>query len=537
MSSPDQTPFCDASPQPEIDYFGGADTGESSAHRRMPDGITSHQRDSDVPSHLEDAYIGARIARERLAGKFVFASALGWMGFDGRRWEQVDELLVAEVVRQALTDLHRAEAHRGADTNRLRQISSMLSASRIRAILYVAKMKVTTTAEEFDTHPDLLNVRNGVVDLHTGEMRPHDPNLMLTKVSLVDYQPGAHHPDWDQALGALPAGTSEWLQVRLGQGITGHPVPDDRLVVLKGSGANGKTTLLDAIREAVGGDYVVTLPDRVLLARTGDHPTELMSLRGARLALMEEFPELGHLNVKRLKDLHGTGEMTARYCGRDTVAWKPTHTVFVTTNYLPRVDESDHGTWRRLVLVDFPFRFCNTNERHQTPSDRPGDPDLRNRLRHGQRQREAVLAWIIQGALRWYQNGRGLPDDPHSVVDSTAAWRKSSDLLLRYFADNLVFDRCSHVVSTELYADFLTWLEINGHRPWSDQSFTSRLQQHPEAVSHGVVKERVRTSQPGLHRRSGSHSEVIGNSGKYMAWIGVRFRTEDDNQEAGDTPE
>ena len=32
-----------------------------------------------------------------------------------------------------------------------------------------------------------------------------------------------------------------------------------------------------------------------------------MTLRGARLAFMEEFPELGHLNVKRLKDLHGTG--------------------------------------------------------------------------------------------------------------------------------------------------------------------------------------------------------------------------------------
>ena len=68
---------------------------------------------------------------------------------------------------------------------------------------------------------------------------------------------------------------------------------------------------------------------------------------------MEEFPELGHLNVKRLKDLHGTGRITARYIGKDSVSWQATHTMFVTTNYLPRVDESDHGTWRRLALVDF----------------------------------------------------------------------------------------------------------------------------------------------------------------------------------------
>jgi phage/plasmid-associated DNA primase len=69
----------------------------------------------------------------------------------------------------------------------------------------------------------------------------------------------------------------------------------------RGQGSNGKTTIVDAIREAVGNDYAVTMPERTLLARQGDHPTDLMTLRGARLALMEEFPELGHLNVKRLK--------------------------------------------------------------------------------------------------------------------------------------------------------------------------------------------------------------------------------------------
>jgi putative DNA primase/helicase len=156
-------------------------------------------------------------------------------------------------------------------------------------------------------------------------------------------------------------------------------VPDDLLVVLKGSGSNGKTTIVDGVREALGPDYAVTLPDRVLLSRRTDHPTELMTLRDARLAFMEEFPELGHLNVKRLKDLHGTGEMTARYIAKDTVTWKPTHTIFVTTNYLPRVDESDDGTWRRLVLVDFPYRYRHAHEAKQTEFDRAGDPNLRQR--------------------------------------------------------------------------------------------------------------------------------------------------------------
>ncbi len=108
-----------------------------------------------------------------------------------------------------------------------------------------------------------------------------------------------------------------------------------------------------------------------------------MTLCGARLAIMEEFPELGHLNVKRLKDTHGTGMMTARYCGKDTVSWPVTHTMFITTNYPPRVDESDWGTWRRLAMADFPFRYRKPHEALETPTDRHGDPGLRRRLRQG----------------------------------------------------------------------------------------------------------------------------------------------------------
>lgn len=100
---------------------------------------------------------------------------------------------------------------------------------------------------------------------------------MLTKLCLTNYVPDATHPDWDQALRAIPDGTADWVQVHLGQGITGHPPPDDRLLILNGGGANGKSCLIEAIRCCVGSDYVVVMPDRVLLARPGDHPTELMT--------------------------------------------------------------------------------------------------------------------------------------------------------------------------------------------------------------------------------------------------------------------
>jgi putative DNA primase/helicase len=513
---------------------------DNDSDSRGDDSVQDALRDSppgDVgPQRLEDAHIGERIARDHLQ-EFVHAKGFGWLKFDGRRWKSVEATRVDEVVRQALIDFHRSEAQSGAEPSRLQQISRMLSANKIRAIAYITKL-CRTTEEKFDSHPDLLNVRNGVVDLRDGTLRPHDPDLMFTKVTMVDYVPGATHQDWQQALTALLTNAEGWLQIRMGQGLTGHPVPDDRLVVLKGSGANGKTTIVDGVREALGPDYAVTLPDRVLLARSTDHPTELMTLRGARLGLMEEFPELGHLNVKRLKDLLGTGEMSARYCGKDSVTWKPSHTPFVTTNYLPRVDESDDGTWRRLVLLDFPYRYRQAHEAKQTEFDRVGDPNLRQRLRRGgDGQHEAVLAWLIAGAVKWYRNGQLMPEAPKSVRDATQAWRRTSDLLMRYIDDRLVFDDQSHVVATELFEDFSQWLNDNGHVAWSDQSFSTRLGQHSEAVANGVEKKRgVRSARPGLSRRRG---RTIGTTRvvppkAYTAWVGLRFRTGDDETESSD---
>jgi putative DNA primase/helicase len=489
--------------------------------------------DGDVHPDLDDAHIGPYIAEHYLAGDYLHSKAFGWMQFDGRRWETIDDGIVAEVIRQAVIDLHRIEARAGADADRLMKISRMFTANRLRSVLWVARNYLTRRGEEFDAHPELLNVHNGVVDLRDGTLHPHDPKLLFTNATMVAYRPGATHADWDRALTAVSSDEADWLQIRFGQGLTGHPPSDDVLVVLKGSGENGKTTVIDGVRGAAGVEYAIPLPDRVLLARTGDHPTELMTLRDARLAFMEEFPELGHLNVKRLKDLTGTEWMSARLCGKDTVNWKATHSVFVTTNYRPRVDESDHGTWRRLALVEFPHRYRKPHEAIEAQSDLPADPGLRDRVRRGEDgQHEAVLAWLIAGAVRWYQNGRTMPEPPASVLEATLAWRKSVDLLLRFYDDRLVFDAEAHVISKELYEDFTDWLKDHGHAGWTDQNFTARFGQHPEVTAHGVQKKLIRSTAPQTLSRRPRPSWHTGSEPapeRYRAWLGVRFRTPADD--------
>jgi putative DNA primase/helicase len=467
----------------------------------------------------------------------------------GKKWSRIADqdvieqsrLFANELTAKAVADTTGATK---ADLDKIRAYTRRLSAGAVRAAADLAKGQLLIDAADLDNHPDLLNVNNGVIDLRTGERTPHNPDLLLTKCAPTDYKPDATHPDWDTALAALPPNVADWMQLRLGQAITGHPTPDDMLIVFHGSGANGKTTITIGVVKTLG-EHAVTVPDRVLLANPGDHPTELMTLRGARFALLEETPEARHLNVKRLKDVMGKPRMSARYIQQDTVEWDATHSLFVSTNYRPRVDEVDHGTWRRLALVTFPHTYRRDGEDITGPNDRRGDDTLRDRIKTGRDgQHEAILAWLVDGARRWYANGQVMPAAPATVTDDTREWRRESDLILRWFDDNLIADPAFYIPGPEHYDTFTEWLTANGHQKWTSQTFADRFGQHDEIAGKKIIHTRIflpSTRAGGLHeglsdsRAPRSFGTAKPLPQRFWAWVGVRFRTEaDDRAESRD---
>ena len=500
--------------------------GEGGLTMEAPDTDGTQSTKDDAAGWLSDAHVSELLVNRVLRGKYCWAPGLGWMRWDTIKWSRTTTEDVTEQSRLFACTLV-ANVARGGDPDKIRAYTRRMSAGAVRAAADLAKGQLLVGADQFDRHPDLLNVANGVVNLCTGELMAHDPGLLFTKCAPTGYWAGATHPDWTAALEALPPDARDWMQVRFGQAITGHPTSDDVLPVLHGSGSNGKTTITTGIDRALG-EHAVTVPERVLLANPSDHPTELMTLRGARLALLEETPQARHLNVKRLKDVLGTTRMSARFIAKDTVFWSPTHSLFVSTNYQPRVEETDHGTWRRLAMVAFPYTYRKPGEKCTGPNDRIGDPTLRERLKAGGDGRhEAVLTWLVDGARRWYAGGWVMPVAPQTIVDSTRAWRHESDLILRWFDDALIADSGYYVPGSDLYNVFAGWLTTNGNQKWTSQTFAERFGQHDEIAGHGICHSRVRLSTTNL-----AASRPVWPSGvlpeRFRAWVGVRFRTDAD---------
>lgn len=487
---------------------------------------------------LTDSKITQLLCDELLHRTHCWAPGLGWLVWTGQRWRETSEESVVEVVRLWLAKYvakHMENVFVSADRATSKAIIGLESAYRLKAIAGLCRGALHIEADAFDAHPDLLNTQTGVVDLVTGEQVPHDPALRFTKITDVGYAPDAAHADWPAALSAVPDEVADWLQIRFGQAITGHMTSDDKLLLLRGGGENGKSTVLNAIKSAVGG-YGVFISDKVLLADPKAHTTEMTVLMGARFALAEELPDDGHLNVKRLKDVIGTPDMTARKIRENSVTWRATHTMFVSTNYLPKVTETDHGTWRRLVLVEFPFKFVTPQNATGAAHERPGDETLRDRMKDGVAQREAVLAWLIAGARRWYAAGQRMPALPSAVEADTRRWREDSDMILRFWAESLTPDPSKYITGADMHTAFNAWAEGHGHKPVSIQTFKAKFEQHDTTLSNGVhfALRRVRGGESRSFRppvalsngfvglmTQGQQQAAVGTMQR--AWWGVRF--------------
>jgi putative DNA primase/helicase len=494
----------------------------------------------------------AQVAAEMALPGCCWAGGLGWRRYNRKlgTWPAVPEEDIIEQIRlwvlgsiKVILEKAAAEAASGDDkgSEHHRKVAGewhkLGSAGRLAGITRLARGICHVPAERFDTHPDLMNTPGGVVDLRTGKPGKHDPSLLLTQVAGVGYVPGARHPDIDKALEAIPEDVRAYAQLRYGQAITGYKPPDDVIDVQHGQGENGKTTILAAIKNAVG-DYAEVLPTKLLYINPGTHSTELMSLRGMRVGIIEELPEEHQLAVAAIK-IATAPRITARLVHKDNVTFDNVCALIISTNYRLQIRETDHGTWRRLEgSIPYPYTYRKPHEGIRDENDRRGDPTLRERVMTDKGERaQAMLAWLVEGAMRWYAGEPGRPamtmgQPPQRVRQDVAAWRESCDLVYGYIAEQLVWDGRAHVISDDLLELFNGRIQARGHRRWAAETFTARFGAHSEVREHKVTKARIRAGQEGEPSRPPGWGQD-GLPGQYTAWFGVRFRTIQDEETAG----
>ena len=260
----------------------------------------------------------------------------------------------------------------------------------------MTRTMLATDPAKFDRHPWLLGVGNGVVDLRTGKLTPASSQLYIRRAAPTNYVPDAQCPTWEAHLDHLFAGNEDHIdfyQKAIGAALVGDANQKPQVFVfLLGDSGSGKGAAGRALTIALGQDeHVVNIAaDDLTTAGFNRHKQWLTRFRDARIAIIEEA-ERGTLNMSLLKKLSGGDTVIANEMYRADSAWRPTHSMFLSSNDPPDFGGDITGMPRRYMPIP-------TGERI-TPT--PGyEVKLAN-------EAEGILAWAIEGCLWWLDEDKG----------------------------------------------------------------------------------------------------------------------------------
>lgn len=429
-----------------------------------------------------------------------------WVAFDGRRWTDDAGAGAAGFLLEMALGYYKSASTVVDDAARKRIVSHAKiidTAKGRRNVLELAQPEpgIGVDPDQFDRDPWLLNVNNGTLCLRAGslESRPHNPNDYLRKLAPVDYDPEATAPTWEKFLDRIMAGNAgliAYLQRLAGYCLTGL-VSEHVLPVFYGTGRNGKSTFLAALADVLG-EHLVPLPEGMLITRKHQHhPAELMTLRGARLAVSSEIAADGTLNESRVKALTGGERIQARGMHQDFGAgFDPTAKIVLVVNHRPRVRDTSAAMWRRVHLVPFEVTIAEDEV----------DPNLREKLAA---ESSGILAWAVRGCIEWQRIGLSPPEE---IRFATAAYQEESDVVGRWVRERCSVSRDLSAPFASLWQDFETWLQSVEDEegalddPISRRAFGQRLDAlgHRTKLGTGAKKYRRGLAlRPSTDRRSG----------------------------------
>jgi len=426
-----------------------------------------------------------------------------WACWDGRRWKLDTTYYPITLGKRVARSIYQEAAD--AETKEERQelgawARRSEAEARINAMVSLARDALPIEPQQFDTNPWALNVRNGTIDLRTGELRPHRREDYITKLVDLEYAPQAPCPRWLAFLERIMdgnAGLIRFLQRAMGYSATGS-ARERRLIITYGTGKNGKGVFLQTGRQVLG-DYSLRTPSATFLARRNDAiPNDLAALRGARFVFASETNDGRRLDEATIKDLTGGEDISARFMRAEWFSFTPTFTPWLATNHRPVIRGTDPAIWDRITLVPFSVRI---------PDDEQ-DPALLETL---EVEYAGILAWIVQGAAEWYAHGLGAPGE---VQTATAAYRKDMDVLGAFLDEHCIADPQAWVLASRLYATYRDWCEQSGERALTQTAFGLRLDERGYPASRLGPKQartrsglRLNETQTGSEAQTGSDGD------------------------------
>jgi len=310
-------------------------------------------------------------------------------------------------------------------------------------------------------HPPLgrINCRNGIFDLATGELAPHDPALLTPVQIPVDFDPEAECPEIARFLGEVLPGLE-----RLAQELIAYLLlPDNSLqgaFMFIGPGANGKSSLMALIEALLGAENVANVP----LHRLEDDRFATAELYGKLANVFADLDARALSSTSMFKSITGGDSISAARKFRDSFSFKPYARLIYSANEPPPTPDGSDAFFRRWVVLPFSERFEGREDRRLL--ERLTRPEELSGLRN--------LTLLLRPAL--IRRGRFLATEETRVAADE--FRVATDSSSAFAAECVVLAEDRRIGLPKLYRTYTTWCSEGGLQPFSARRFNRRLRDH-----------------------------------------------------------
>lgn len=452
-------------------------------HGPMPDQKTE-EAEGAAPEFSDDALV--QLFVRECGREWRYVAVWGqWFRWTGNVWKRDAVGAVVQAVRLVC----RTSANKNnkpADQRRLASAKTILAVAKLAG----SDPSIATDIDQLDQHVMLLNTPDGVVDLSTGALGPHERRLLLTQITYAS--PGGGCTTWMTFLQTITGGDEAlmaYLARIAGYCVTGQ-TNENAFFLLHGFGANGKSVFLQTLAYVLG-DYAATAASDTFISRGGTrHLSEIAGLRGARMVLMSETEADAQWAEARIKMVTGGEKLRANFMYKDLFEFTPQFKLLVGTNHRPALGEVGEAMRRRLHLIPFNVTI---------PEDQR-DPDLADKLKL---EANGILGWMLAGCHDLQRLGGLRP--PPCVSSAVEEYFSTEDRFGQWIEECCDVGVACRATSRALFASWSGWAQGAGIDPKSSRYLGEQLR---------------------------SRGFVDGKVGRDRGWHGIRLRsarrTEDD---------
>ena len=299
--------------------------------------------------------------------------------------------------------------------------------------------------------PYIVNIENGRLDVRDRILYEHSPRYIEFERVPVKYEPNAYNKDVDKMLDKVFCNDKEvraLFEEMLGYCLIKN-TKYQKGFMFYGSGSNGKSTVLNMIREFLGHSNVSSVDLTKL------HENYAAAELENKLANLGDDIDYGKIKetgiIKRLYT--GDAIMTRRIFGEPFDLYNHAKMIFA-TNELPYSGDKTHGFYRRFEIIPLNARFSS--------KDKDYDPFIEEKITTPN-AKSYLLNLALDGIDRLTSKGEFT--QPKVVSEAKKDYKiLNSNVLTWIYDENLDKKYLMSKPISDLYSDFTDYCKLAGVR-------------------------------------------------------------------------